>query len=114
MRQILWGILIFFMGFPLTVKFLVEWKVLFLLYTQSLFLTLAIFIVLNVVAVIGFTKQLLILIYGNTGLTFLETSDVSKKDFSLIFFFSLYFIFIKFFCYLYFITVSPSNTNYFS
>ena len=97
MRQILWGILIFFMGFPLTVKFLVEWKVLFLLYTQSLFLTLAIFIVLNVVAVIGFTKQLLILIYGNIGLTFLETSDISKKDFSLIFFLAYILFLLNFF-----------------
>jgi hypothetical protein len=71
--------------------------VLFLLYTQSLFLTLAIFIVLNVVAVIGFTKQLLILIYGNTGLTFLETSDVSKKDFSLIFFLAYILFLLNFF-----------------
>jgi hypothetical protein len=71
--------------------------VLFLLYTQSLFLTLAIFIVLNVVAVIGFTKQLLILIYGNIGLTFLETSDISKKDFSLIFFLAYILFLLNFF-----------------
>lgn len=84
-KTLTWVILIFFLGFPLTVKFLIEWKVIFFLYTQSLFLTIAVFLVLNVIAVIGFTKQILIILYGNLSLKLDEVVDLSKKDFSVIF-----------------------------
>lgn len=96
-KNIIWGILIFFMGFPLTVKFLIEWKIIFLLYTQSFFLTLLLFICLNVVAVIGFTKQVLILLYGNAGLKFEDSTDISRRDFSIIFFLSYLLFLLNFF-----------------
>lgn len=93
LRLIVWGILLFFMGFPLTIKFIIEWKIIFLMYSQSLFLTLIIFLILNVTAVIGFTKQVISILYGNINISLEYYVDLSKRDFLIIFFLS-YFLFL--------------------
>ena len=92
-KVILWYILILFMGFPLTVKFIIEWKIVFLLYTQSFFFTLVTFLILNTVAVIGFTKQFLILLYGETKLLNNLTIDITKRD-TFLFYFVGYILFL--------------------
>lgn len=63
------------------------------MYSQSLFLTLVIFLILNVVAVIGFTKQVISILYGNVNISLEYSIDLSKRDFLIIFFLS-YFLFL--------------------
>jgi len=97
LRQVIWGILIFFMGFPLTIKFLVEWKILFIMYSQSLFITLITFMVLNIVAIIGFAKQIMMILYGSTGVSHEFTIDLSKRDFIIIIFIAYILFVLNFF-----------------
>lgn len=63
------------------------------MYSQSLFLTLIIFLILNVTAVIGFTKQVISILYGNINISLEYYVDLSKRDFLIIFFLS-YFLFL--------------------
>lgn len=58
------------------------------MYSQSLFLTLCIFLILNVVAVVGFTKQIIAVLYGNINIDLEYSVDLSRRDFFIIFFLS--------------------------
>jgi NADH-quinone oxidoreductase subunit M len=85
-RFIIWAVIILFGGFPLTVKFAIEWQVLGILVLQSKHFLVFFFFVMITLGVLGFIKQMFIILYGFPR----EESNVSdtivKKDRYLFYF----------------------------
>lgn len=75
-----WFILIIFSGFPLTVKFVIEWQVLGVLLFTSPSVSVIVFFFAAVIGLIGFAKQILIILYGNPRGHLPKMSPLSKID----------------------------------
>lgn len=80
LRIIIWTILLLFSGFPLTVKFVIEWQILGNLSVHSTNLIVFVFVVVVVVGVGGFAKQFIILLYGMPRESHTVNSTLSKRD----------------------------------
>lgn len=80
LRYIIWLIIILFSGFPLTVKFAVEWQIMGALASQSAILMLVLFFTALVAGTVGFAKQMLLILYGlpRTGMKY--NTVISKRD----------------------------------
>lgn len=96
LRNFIWFLLILFLGFPGTTKFIVEWHVGFLLVTLYHWLGFFAFFIALVMGGIGFTKCWFLILYGNINTENTEKYkkvDLFKKDqlifYTLIFFISL-------------------------
>lgn len=99
-KFIIWFVLIFFSGFPLTVKFVIEWAILGNLVLQHQMLTMVIFFSLVVLGVAGFAKQMIIILYGVARYNLNINHTLSKRDkylFYLIIFILISLNFINFF-----------------
>lgn len=85
-KLIVWFIILLFSGFPLTVKFVIEWQILgnFLVYSQSL--QTLIFFIIAFIGVIGFAKQMIIILYGFPRRENTVNVTLSKKDKYLFYF----------------------------
>ncbi len=79
-RFIIWFIIIFFSGFPLTVKFVIEWSILGNLILQDRILLILIFFVIVVIGVVGFAKQMIIILYGLPRRKLKSNHTLSKRD----------------------------------
>lgn len=64
LKFIIWFIVLLFSGFPLTVKFVIEWQILGTLILQSKTVLFFVFFFVIVLGVVGFAKQMIILLYG--------------------------------------------------
>jgi len=80
LKVIIWFIILLFSGFPLTVKFLIEWQILGTLVLQSDQLYIITFFVIVVVGVTGFAKQFIIILYGLPRRTSTTNYVLSKRD----------------------------------
>lgn len=79
-RRIIWCILLLFSGFPLTVKFVIEWQILGCLSVQSTNVMVFVFVIVVVIGVGGFAKQFIILLYGVPRDSHTINSTLSKRD----------------------------------
>lgn len=79
-KFIIWFVLIFFSGFPLTVKFVIEWAILGNLVLQHQVLVMVIFFTLVVLGVVGFAKQMVIILYGVARYSLTVNHTLSKRD----------------------------------
>ena len=86
MKLIIWFILLLFSGFPLTVKFLIEWEILGSLMLQGKVTYIISFFVIVVVGVTGFAKQMIIILYGMPRNNTTKTYILSKRDKYLLYF----------------------------
>ena len=96
----IWYLILLFSGFPLTVKFFLEWSIVSLLIESNKFILLIILFFLNFLGVIFFCKVLFNIIYGSPNIEKgeLDICDIQKKEKyilnSLLFFISMLFFFI--------------------
>lgn len=100
MRVIIWLILLLFSGFPLTVKFVIEWQILACLSLYSTSLIVFVFVVVVVIGVGGFAKQLIIILYGMPRDSSTASNTLSKRDkylFYLMIYILLFLNFLNFF-----------------
>lgn len=79
-KLIIWFIVLLFSGFPLTVKFLIEWEILGCLILQSNILFLGVFFIIVVFGVTGFTKQMIIILYGTANQSIVVNHTIAKRD----------------------------------
>lgn len=94
LRNFIWFLLILFLGFPGTTKFIVEWHVGFLLITLYHWIGFFCFFIALVAGGIGFTKCWFLILYGNAN-THSEQKhksvDLFRKD-QLVFYTLIFFI----------------------
>lgn len=99
-RFIIWFIILIFSGFPLTVKFVIEWAILANMVLQHKVVFMVIFFLLIVLGAVGFAKQMLIILYGMARYNINVNHTLSKRDkhlFYLITFILIALNFINFF-----------------
>ena len=99
LRIYIWIMLLFYLGFPFTVKFALEWHVASLLLVNLGFGGFLTFFFALVFGGIGFTKCWLLIMYGNPSpeINALKTVDFVKKDRYFSFFLILCLFFLNFF-----------------
>lgn len=85
-KLLIWFILLLFSGFPLTIKFVIEWEVLGTLLIYSPNLQSFIFFIIAVIGVMGFAKQMIIVLYGFPKREIVVNTTISKKDKYLFYF----------------------------
>jgi formate hydrogenlyase subunit 3/multisubunit Na+/H+ antiporter MnhD subunit len=88
-KLIIWFIILLFSGFPLTVKFIIEWEILGNLILQANELFILTFFVIVVVGVAGFAKQMIIILYGMPRQSVTVNHTLSKRD-KYLFYFIIY------------------------
>lgn len=79
-KFIIWSVIILFSGFPLTVKFVIEWSILGNLTLQNQTILLLIFFIIVVFGVTGFAKQMIIILYGLPRHKSSTNHTLSKRD----------------------------------
>lgn len=79
-KRLIWIIILLFSGFPLTVKFVIEWSILGSFILNSEYLFIVSFFVIVVVGVTGFAKQMIILMYGLPRQQLTINQTISKRD----------------------------------
>ena len=75
LTKYVWFLVFLFSGFPLTVKFFIEWDLTSLLLETEKFVTLLVLIIVNVLGTLFFCKIMFSTIYGT------KTLNVNKNDF---------------------------------
>lgn len=94
-KFVLWLIIILFSGFPLTVKFSIEWQILATLVMQSHYVTMVIFFIILVIGTVGFVKQMFIILYGLPRKDLVISNQISRRDKYLIYFICALLIFLN-------------------
>lgn len=79
-KRLIWIVILLFSGFPLTIKFVIEWAILGSLILNAEYLFIFIFFVIVVVGVTGFTKQMIIILYGMPRQELTVNHTISKRD----------------------------------
>lgn len=85
-KLLIWFIILLFSGFPLTVKFAIEWQVVGIFVLQTKTIMIFCFFIIVVIGVMGFAKQMIILLYGMPRSGVVINSTISKKDKKLFYF----------------------------
>lgn len=88
-KFIIWLIILLFSGFPLTVKFVIEWAILGNLILQSNLVFMGVFFIIVVIGVAGFAKQMIIILYGMPRNQTTVNYTLSKRD-KYLFYFIIY------------------------
>lgn len=93
-----WFLLALFSGFPLTIKFYIEWAFICMFFNTSKIIMLVALFIVNFLGVVFFCKTLIMLMYGSADKTTteLEILDINKKEKTLLDFF-IFIIFILLF-----------------
>ena len=73
------GILVF-RGFPLFIKFFIEWELLLLIFESYRVVGAGLFLVGTVISIVGFARAWLTVLYGQPRLQHLQAVDMLKKD----------------------------------
>lgn len=79
-KLVIWFIIIIFSGFPLTVKFVIEWSILGNLMLQSSQFVIVVFFIIVVFGVLGFAKQMIIILYGVPRKPLTINTLISRRD----------------------------------
>lgn len=94
-KFVIWLVIILFSGFPLTVKFTIEWQILASLASQSKYVMMFVFFVALVIGTVGFVKQMFIILYGLPAKELKINNQISRKDKYLFYFISALLIFLN-------------------
>lgn len=86
LRFIIWFIILLFSGFPITVKFIIEWQIVGTLILQSRTVVIFVFFFIVVLGVVGFAKQMIIILYGIPRQQETINHTLSKRDKYLFYF----------------------------
>ncbi len=90
---IIWVSLLIFRGFPIFIKFFIEWELLILLSENFFFFGVLFFIFINIFAVLGFSRVFLIILYGTPRVKIISWTEMLKKDLNIaIFLLSILFL----------------------
>ena len=78
----IWYLVLLFSGFPLTVKFFLEWNVILMLLSTKKFILLILLMSLNFIGIIYFCKIMFSILYGSSNLLSeeIEIQDINKKE----------------------------------
>lgn len=82
----IWLIIIIFSGFPLTVKFFVEWQIVAILVMQTVYFYMVTFFAVLVLGGVGFAKQMFIILYGLPRKELNINTSLSRRDKYLLYF----------------------------
>lgn len=96
-----WLAILIFRGFPIFIKFFIEWEMLMLLNETYFIIGFFYFLFFTVFAVLGFSRIFLIALYGHPKLKTIFWVDMLKKDL-IILTILVFILFILLFCVLYF------------
>ncbi len=96
-KFIVWFIIIFFSGFPLTVKFVIEWSIMGNLILQNQMMLIVSFFLIVVIGVTGFAKQMIIILYGLPRHSSKVNHTLSKRDKHLFYFILTILVVLNFF-----------------
>ena len=77
---IVWFSILIFRGFPVFSKFLIEWEILSLMYSNYSWLGFIIFFFITIFGVIGFCRIWFIILYGQPSHNFINSTDILKLD----------------------------------
>ena len=82
MTKYIWYLILLFSGFPLTVKFFIEWSVVSLLIETNRFILLIVLFFLNFLGTIFFCRIMFTIIYGSPSILKkdLELCEIQKKE----------------------------------
>jgi len=80
LHYLIWFAILVFRGFPIFVKFFIEWELLTLLYTNWGIIGCLLFAVTAIFGVLGFCRIWFIVLYGQPAPYLDQTSDMLKKD----------------------------------
>lgn len=75
----IWASLLIFRGFPIFIKFIIEWELAHMILTHFSIFGLIVFCVVSLAGVLGFARVWFIILYGNPK-TNLETGGILKRD----------------------------------
>lgn len=78
---------VLFSGLPYTVKFLLEIGIFSILYNYNFLLTIIILLIMNVIGLIGFSKNIFNALFGSPIVTDFIVYDLTKKELLLFLFF---------------------------
>ncbi len=79
-KIIIWFITLIFGGFPITIKFLIEWQIFGNLILQTSNLYMFSFLIIISIGVVGFVKQMIIILYGFPRFIGSKNFYLSKRD----------------------------------
>lgn len=79
-KRVIWFVILLFSGFPLTVKFVIEWAILGNFILNSEYVFIVVFFIIVVVGVTGFAKQMIIILYGLPREKLTVNHTLSKRD----------------------------------
>lgn len=96
LSSLIWSALLIFRGFPIFIKFFIEWELLNLLLVNFKLFGLFIFLLCSVFGVVGFFKTWLTVIYGQP-VALVSKYDIFKSDATVGFFLILSLFILSFF-----------------
>lgn len=85
-RWLIWVMILMFAGFPLTVKFVIEWYVFGTVLYYSPSLEVCLFLIIAIFGVTGFVKTMAILLYGKPRPHLTVNTLITKRDRYLFYF----------------------------
>ncbi len=100
LKLIVWFVILMFSGFPLTVKFLIEWQIFGNLILQSKPTYIFLFLFVVSIGVVGFAKQFIIILYGTPKDSSSTNYCLAKRDKYLFYFIIIILIVLSFINYL--------------
>jgi len=93
LSSFIWGALLIFRGFPIFIKFFIEWEILTLLFSNYKIFGFFLFLVISVFGVLGFSRVFFSVLYGQPQ-NIVFTRDILRIDYlvGLLLFFFLFFL----------------------
>ena len=76
----IWTALLIFRGFPIFIKFFIEWELVLIIFESFYIVGVVIFLVSSLVGVLGFVRAWFIVLYGQPKLKAANYTDMNKKD----------------------------------
>lgn len=80
LHVIIWVSILVFRGFPIFIKFFIEWELLAVLLTTFNVGGFLLFLLINMYGVLGFCRVWLSILYGQPGTQLVVTFDILRKD----------------------------------
>ncbi len=93
LSSFIWGALLVFRGFPIFIKFFIEWEILTLLFTNYKIFGFFLFLIIGIFGVLGFSRVFFSVLYGQPQ-NIIFTRDILRIDYlvGLLLFFLLFFL----------------------
>ena len=93
----IWFMILIFRGFPIFVKFLIEWELLILLFENFSIIGVLIFLFITIFGVLGFCRVWFIVLYGQPTNSNIRSVDLLKNDLIIASIFIITLLFLNFF-----------------